>query len=278
MGFALSTEARAAGYRLAAYETTGSTSADAMARAQAGEAGPLWIVARSQSAGTGRRGSRWETPDGNLAASLLLTTDLPPAIVATLGFVAGLALARALDGCCGDGPTIRIGLDGAQGGRDRFALKWPNDVLADGAKLAGILLGMEELGRGCRAVVIGIGVNIAATPDGLPYPVTSLAALGCATDAEFLFAALTDSWVELERAWDRGRGFGVIRRLWLANAAGLDGAVAVRTGTGVRRGVFETIDDHGQLVVRAADGSRHRVSAGEVHFGAAASATPEALA
>lgn len=264
MAFALSDPARSAGHRLAAFDTIGSTSTEAIARARAGEAGPLWIVSAHQSAGQGRRGSTWHTPPGNLAASLLVTTDLPPATLATLGFAAGVALARALDRCASLGP------------RSPFALKWPNDVLVEGAKLAGILLGTEELGGGRRAVVIGLGVNVAAAPDGLPYPVTSLRRLGCGTGPEELFAALTEAWLDVERLWDDGRGFGAIRGLWLERAAGLGGAVAVRSGTAARRGTFETIDGQGQLVIRSEDGATHRVSAGEVHFGAAASATPEA--
>ena len=98
--------------------------------------------------------------------------------------------------------------------------------------------------------------------------------LGC--DAGELFTALTEHWVDLHAAWNEGRGFAAIRRLWLARAAGLGGDVAVRTSSGLSRGIFETIDEHGQLVVRAQDGSARRVSAGEVHFGAAASLRPEA--
>ncbi|WP_375461838.1 biotin--[acetyl-CoA-carboxylase] ligase [uncultured Enterovirga sp.] len=269
MAFALSDRAQAAGYRLAAFRTIGSTSQEAVGRARDGDPGPLWVVAEHQSAGQGRRGSAWHTPRGNLAASLLLTTDLSPATLATLGFAAGVALAKALDACAReDMASFKA--------RTPFRLKWPNDVLVDGAKLAGILLGTEELGGGRRAVVLGIGVNVAAAPEGLPYPATSLHALGCATDAERLFTALSASWLEVEGVWDGGRGFAEIREAWLARAAGLGGAVAVRTGGDARRGTFETIDGQGQLVLRSPDGAIHRVSAGEVHFGAAASATPEA--
>lgn len=275
MGFSLPPEADAAGYRLSVHDAIDSTSAEALRLAKAGDDGPLWIISAEQSAGRGRRGSAWESPRGNLFASLLLTTGLPPARIATLGFVAGLALDRALAACCGDDATTRIALDEARAGVDRFALKWPNDVVSDGAKLAGIALGTEEVRPGLRAVVIGIGVNVAHAPSGLPYPAASLASLGLDTDAEALFAALSAAWVRTYATWADGQGFAEIRRLWLARAAGLGGAVAVRTAAGVTRGVFETIDEHGQLVVRIQDGSAHTVSAGEVHFGVAGSATPE---
>lgn len=293
MDFALAPESRAAGYGLVSVPTIGSTSAEASARGRGGEPGPLWIVSDHQSAGRGRRGSHWATPPGNLAASLLLTLDAPPAIVATLGFVAGLALGRALEGCCPggsasfearlcrapqdeeresfDSPHAEVPRSGLEA-RTPFVLKWPNDVLVDGAKLAGILLESEVVG-GRRFVVVGMGVNVAHAPTDLPYPATSLAALGSSTDAASVFAALSREWVALERVWDRGRGFAEIRRLWLARAAGLGGVVAVRSREGVRRGIFETIDDGGQLVVRADDGQAHFVSAGEVHFGGAASAS-----
>lgn len=278
MTFRLSPRAVSAGYRLAAFDTIGSTSTEASARAQAGETGPLWIVAGKQTDGRGRRGAAWATPDGNLAASLLLTTHAQPSVVATLGFVAGLALGDALTACCGASNEVEIALDEARNGRDRFALKWPNDVIADGGKLAGILLGTETADDGRRTVVIGIGVNVAEAPTDLPYPAASLNALGCGTDAAELFVALSSAWVRVYDLWRHGDGFGDVRRLWLERAAGLGGEVAVRTAAGVTRGIFETIDDHGQLVIRIPDGSARLVTAGEVHFGAAASATPEARA
>ena len=277
MTFALAPEAMAAGYGLAAYETIDSTSAEAGRRARAGERGPLWVVSRAQSAGTGRRGTRWETPAGNLAASLLLTTDLPPATIAQLGFVAGLALSRALSDVCGSALTLLGALDGARHGGDRFTLKWPNDVLAEGGKLAGILLGTEAVSDGRRAAVIGIGLNLAYAPEGLPYPASSLAGLGYDLSPEEVFCALSAAWATAFATWTKPDGFSEIRRLWLARAAGLGADVAVRTVQGVTRGVFETIDESGHLIVRVADGSTRAVSAGEVHFGMAASARGEEL-
>ena len=138
--FLLAPTRRREGYRLEAHDTVGSTNALALERARAGDPGKLWIVSKQQESGRGRRGRAWATPQGNLAATLLLVTDCDLALAATLGFVAGLALADALDAVVPDG-RIAIAPDGGSGaGRNRFELKWPNDVLADGAKLAGILL------------------------------------------------------------------------------------------------------------------------------------------
>ena len=251
----LAPEARAGGYRLETHDTLPSTMSEATARARAGDLGPLWIVAGEQSAGRGRRGSAWSTPRGNLAASLVYPLDaIAPEQVATLGFVAGVALAEALDDV----------------GAGAVALKWPNDVLAGGAKLSGILLETESFAAG-RAVVIGVGVNVASAPEGLPYPATALAQLGCRAGVADLFAALSRRFAAAAHAWE-AEGFSATRVRWLARASGLGGPVAVRLGAETVRGIFETIDEAGRLVVRAADGSRRTVSAGEVHFGAAASA------
>ncbi|BCJ90755.1 biotin--[acetyl-CoA-carboxylase] ligase [Terrihabitans soli] len=269
MGFELGPVAAAAGYQLLAFEKAGSTNAEALNRARLGIEGPLWITAREQSAGRGRRGRTWETPTGNLAASLLLTLNATRPQAATLGFVAGLALNEAVSAVA-PGIAVRVGVDGLDEPRTRLTLKWPNDVLADGAKLAGILLEVEPSGDRL-AVVIGLGVNVAAAPAGLPYPATALNELGSFVTAEGLFTALTDAWVRFHLIWDGGRGLAEIRRLWLAQAAGLGAPVAVRIGDSVLRGKFETLDEEGRLIVLTDDGERRAVTAGEVHFGAAAS-------
>lgn len=254
MPFELGSKAKAAGYRLAAFDRIGSTSTEAMAQAKAGETGRLWFVAREQTAGHGRRGRPWQAPRGNLAASLLLPAPGSPAETATLGFAAGLALEGALREVA---PELAADV----------RLKWPNDVLLGGAKIAGILL--EASGK---SVVTGIGVNVRQTPRDLPYPVTSLAEAGSDATAETLFAALTDAWVEQEALWDHGGGFDAIRSRWLACAAGLGAPIAVRLGTEECRGTFETIDRDGRLVVRQRDGSSRTVNAGDVYFGGAAAA------
>jgi len=122
------------------------------------------------------------------------------------------------------------------------------------------------------AVVVGIGTNVVAAPEGTPTPATSLAAIGVHVGAEDLFAELSDAWAETRGIWDNGRGFGEIRRLWLERAAGLGQPVAVRAGAGTVEGIFDTIDEQGCLIIRKADGHRVPISAGDVHFGSTASA------
>ena len=271
--FALGAKARAAGYRLQGFESIGSTNTEALEAASAGDAGGIWFAALQQTAGRGRRGREWVNPHGNLAASLLIVPDVDPALAATLGFVAGVALNAALSTLLPRG-FVKIGIDGADalGGTGRIALKWPNDVLADGAKLAGILLEATKLPDVRHAVVIGIGVNVVAAPDGLPYPATSLARLGAALDAEAVFEALSDAWVEVFAIWDDGRGVEAVLERWRHSAAGLGAPVAVNQNGDVLRGVFESIDAAGRLIVRADDNRRIAITAGDVHFGATASA------
>lgn len=265
MTFVLDPAATAAGYRIEVHDSLGSTSTQALERARAGAPGPLWVVTREQTGGRGRRGKGWGWIKGNHAASLLwpVPAGLAPDRVATLGFVAGVAVDRALRRACGPGPDGRA---------PDFRLKWPNDVLLAGAKLVGILLEMENLPSRGPVVTIGIGINVTGAPEGLPYAATSLAQAGHAVDAPGLFRLLSGAWVEVERIWDEGRGFPRIREAWLAAAAGLGGPVSVQAGGRIVTGTFETIDEGGRLVVRLADGGQVAVSAGEVHFGAAATA------
>jgi BirA family biotin operon repressor/biotin-[acetyl-CoA-carboxylase] ligase len=275
MDFALGSKALKAGFRLAAFPEIGSTNVEALAAARRSDPGRIWFVTDRQTAGRGRRGRSWSTPAGNLAASLLVIVPVEPGAAASLGFVAGIALDEALRAVA-PSLAVRIALDGIEPGGagqgDRLRLKWPNDVLLDGAKLAGVLLEGEALADGRFAVVIGVGVNVAQAPAGLPYPAVALRSLGVPVDAAAVFAALSDAWAGVERVWDDGRGFAVIRRLWLERAAGLGERVAVRLGGEVVSGTFETIDETGRLLVRLTDGGLKSIAAGEVHFGAVATA------
>src|SRR5712691_5658318 len=132
-----------AGVRHITYDTLGSTNAEALTLARAGERGPLWITAKSQSVGRGRRGSAWSSPPGNLYATLLLSEPSPPEVAPQLSFVAALALHDAVAQCAPQlGPLLKV--------------KWPNDLLLNGKKLAGILIEGES--EPVFAVAIGIGV------------------------------------------------------------------------------------------------------------------------
>ena len=268
-GFWLDPRAAARGYRLIEYDTIGSTSEEAARAARAGDVGDAWFTAREQTAGRGRRGRPWQTARGNMAASLLLVPGVDPALTATLGFVAGVALHDALQRAA-PGLRTATGIDGVDGAA-RVALKWPNDVLADGAKLAGILLEAVQLPEGGMAVVIGFGVNVVSAPEGLPYPATCLRDMGDETDSAALLGALSGTWLDAFALWDSGRGAAAVLAHWRQAAAGIGAEVVVNRDGEVVRGVFESIDDSGRLIVRQRDETRITITAGDVHFGVTAS-------
>ena len=234
------------GVRVVAHETIGSTNADALERARDGERGPLWITAKRQTAGRGRRGRVWVSEPGNLYATLLLTDASPPERAPELSFVASLALHDAIG--------ARI-----PGLSARLALKWPNDGLIDGCKFAGILIEGES-----RAVAVGIGVNCTHHPQGTAFPATDLAAAGVRATPDSVFAALSAAMIGRLVQWNRGAGFPVIRADWLKRAFGLNETVNVATAEGERTGRFETVDEAGRLVLRRADGMTETVTAGDV--------------
>ena len=233
------------GYDRLLLDTVDSTNAEAGRRAAAGMRGPVWIAARQQRAGRGRGGRVWLTEPGNLAASLL--SPAPPgdaARTATLAFVAGLAVADLCE--------REYGLDAR--------LKWPNDVLVAGRKIAGILI--ENSGG---LVVVGIGVNLLHAPGELPAAglaaISVREATGRRPEFSPALAALARSWAERYRQWHAG--FAGIRAAWLARAAFLGQTVAVRLPEGTARGVFEGIDAGGALLL-ATPAGRRRFSSAEM--------------
>src|ERR1700676_743956 len=179
MTFSLGPRASSAGYRLTAFDRIGSTNAEALSRGRDGERGPIWFVTSEQTAGRGRRHRPWIAPRGNLASSILEVIDGSPAVAATLGFAAGLALEAALRRVSIEASPRAAGSDDM-----KYSLKWPNDVLAGQQKLAGILLEAEVVPGDRLAVVVGIGANVVAAPEGTPTPATSLRAIGVDVGAE----------------------------------------------------------------------------------------------
>jgi BirA family biotin operon repressor/biotin-[acetyl-CoA-carboxylase] ligase len=243
-------DADAAGVRLIAYDTLGSTNAQALTRARAGEQGPLWITAARQTAGRGRRGNAWASEPGNLHASLLLTDAAPGAHLPELCFVVALA---ARDAVAETAPHLS----------SQLKLKWPNDLLLDGEKLAGILIEAESAG-GRSATVAGIGVNCAHHPSGTAYPATDLAAAGAAVTPEHLFRGLSGAMCRRLAQWDRGSGFAAIRAEWLVHAAGIGGDIVVRLPGRELAGTFETLDRMGRLMLRLPAGKLEAITVGEV--------------
>jgi BirA family biotin operon repressor/biotin-[acetyl-CoA-carboxylase] ligase len=242
----LDPQAVSTGVRLATYDEIASTNAEALVRAAAGERGPLWIVARRQTAGRGRHGRPWVSEPGNLYATLLVSDAAPAGRAPEISFAAALAVHDAV-------------ADVAPALRERLTLKWPNDLLCDGKKLAGILIE----GQG-QALAIGIGLDCRHHPDGTSYPATDLAALGVDVSAEDAFAALSRSTLVRLAQWGRGAGFAAIRADWLQRAHGRGRDVRVRLDGRDTEGRFEDLDAAGRLLLRHADGSLETISAGDV--------------
>jgi BirA family biotin operon repressor/biotin-[acetyl-CoA-carboxylase] ligase len=254
------------GVRLEAHAMLESTNETALARARGGERGPLWITALRQTAGRGRHGRTWVSEPGNLYATLLLTDPAQPPRAAELSFVAGLAVHDAILGLA---PTLRSGV----------AIKWPNDILIDGKKCAGILIEGESMPGRPAAVAVGIGVNCAHHPEGLAFPATDLAAHGLSIAPQELFRALSRTMSERLTEWARGDDFAAIRSDWLRRAAGIGGDLRVVVGDEAREGRFETLDGAGRLVLRQSDGTIATISAGDVFPLASADLVPgDALA
>ncbi|OYY90030.1 MAG: biotin--[acetyl-CoA-carboxylase] ligase [Sphingomonas sp. 28-66-16] len=223
---------------------TGSTNADLIGLAATGASEGLWLRAERQTAGRGRQGRAWQSPPGNLYASTLVrlrATDPPPA---TLALVAAVALEAAVAAYLGEA---------------RATLKWPNDLLLDGAKLSGILL--ERAGD---AIVIGFGVNLAHHPTDLDRPATSLAAQGVATDPDDFLATLAENVAFWLARW-RGEGLAPVRDRWTARAHPSGTALTARLPDGSAiDGLFDRLDGDGALILRLADGGRCVIHAGDV--------------
>jgi BirA family biotin operon repressor/biotin-[acetyl-CoA-carboxylase] ligase len=243
--------AAAAGVRLIVFDSVGSTNAEALSKARLGERGPLWVTAARQTAGRGRRGRAFVSERGNLFASLLLTDPSSADRAAELSFVGALALHDAV---CELAPTLA----------PRLRFKWPNDMICDGAKLAGILVEGEGTSGRPLAAVVGIGINCACHPAGLAYPATDLAAAGAAVRPEMLFRALSRAMPLRLAEWDRGRGFAGIRAAWLARAMGLADIVRVSLPERELEGRFESLDQAGRLLLRRQDGTLETITAGDI--------------
>ena len=238
-------------------EEVGSTNAEALARAAAGEAGPLWIVARRQTAGRGRSGRAWVSEPGNLYASLLVTLACPPVVVPQLSLLAGVATVDAIAEAGGGQPA-------------GLRLKWPNDVLIGQAKCAGILA--ESVANPASVTaVIGIGINLAWHPAGLGHAATHLAEHGVGIAPDAMLAVLDGAMQRWLSIWDEGVGFERVRQAWLERAGPAGEACTANMGTEQIAGTFIGLDPGGALLMRDRQGQRRTVTFGDVAIAAATS-------
>jgi len=239
-----------AGYCLQFHPKIGSTNDEAKRLARAGAPDRTLVWAGEQTAGRGRRGRVWSSPPGNLYLSLLLRPGGSPGQAAQLGFVAALGLGEALERLTDGKLALRY--------------KWPNDLLANGGKLAGILLESETGPSGAvEFLVIGIGVNLICGPSSAEYPATSLVGEGIATVAP---ARLLEAFVHCFDSWPwrwREEGFAPVRAAWLTRASGIGQAILVRLERSTLAGRFVDLDENGALLLDGAEG-RRLVAAGDV--------------
>lgn len=232
------------------FDEIDSTMLEARRRADAGALEPVWLVARRQSAGRGRRGRNWTTIEGNLFATYMFTTARPPSEIALLGFAAGVAIAETVDDFSDSAAT---------------SLKWPNDVLMHGAKAAGVMLDSGACAAGAWAA-LGVGVNLVGAPSDLDQRTACLADLlrpDVAPPAPLTFLAALRPRLE---AWDAALaadGFERLRQAWLSRAHGLGAEAEVVQGERTRRGRIAGLSARGELELDTAQG-RCLIAAGDV--------------
>ena len=268
----------AGGYPVRHFDRIDSTNAEARRLADDGERGPLWLWADEQTGGRGRMGRSWVSEPGNLYATFLISIAADPTAATQVSFVAALAVHDMVS-------VLRPDLSPR--------IKWPNDVLIDGAKFCGVLA--EVVGTSPVRIAIGCGVNVAHAPEDTPYPVTHLNSpppcgegqgWGSASPAanhpppqplptrgrgltvESVFEHLEMSLSNRLKLWDEGRGFPAIRQAWGERALGLGGKVTARLGTKDIHGIFTGLAADGALILDAADGTVTHIHSGEVKFAA----------
>lgn len=233
---------RAAGWQVVAVGTVASTMAEARRLAQAGAADRTMVRAVEQTGGRGRLGRNWASPPGNVYATAILRPAVSTTRAAELSIMAAVA---AADAVAAFGGTV--------------SLKWPNDALLDGGKVAGVLLEAITEEAALSAVLIGIGINVASRPE-LPDRRTARIA---GADADMVFAALLAALDERYRQWRRD-GLTGIRPAWLARGPAIGSPITIYQGNERLDGRFAGLDTDGTLVLALADGSTRRIASGEV--------------
>ncbi|MGG7565946.1 biotin--[acetyl-CoA-carboxylase] ligase [Rhodovulum sp. DZ06] len=229
-----------------------STNEEARRLARQGEAGPVWLLGLRQTGGRGRRGREWTSPEGNLYATLLLRPGMGPGAAALYSFVACLAVADLLDRAA---PGAEV------------ALKWPNDALLNGGKVAGVLLESEGDGRAVHWLAVGIGVNLASAPPRAPdaaFPPIAAAEVAPPPSPEQALDILAEAWDRWDALY-RAEGFAPIRAAFLARAARIGEIIEARLPQETIRGLFADLDEDGRLVLDTGE-TRRRISAADVFF------------
>lgn len=231
------------GFRLFQYETHDSTNDAAKCHAREVAIEKAVFIADQQTNGRGRSGNTWESPIGNLYMSVLMPCQVEMRHAGQFSFIAAIALYEALSPYLSETDDLR--------------LKWPNDLLLNNKKLAGILLESEGQGMTLSWIVIGMGVNLNAAPDYAASLNGEILPLDLAQDILKHIRAWTDIYMD--------QGFGPVRTCWLERSARLGSQIQARLPNETKQGIFETIDDQGCLILNV-DGRSERITSGEIFF------------
>jgi len=238
-------------HRVVHFERIDSTNSEAHRLAQQGERGPLWLWADEQTAGRGRQGRSWVSEPGNLYATFLFPISAGPEVAAQVSFVAALAIHDLVTVLLPDVQPL---------------IKWPNDVLINGAKFCGLLA--EVAASNPTAIALGCGLNLTHAPPDMLYPVTALDRHGDVPAANSILQILDARLSSRLAAWNEGRGFSAIREAWIERAAGLHSKAVARIGEEELRGTFRGLAADGALILELADGTQKHIHAGDVRFAA----------
>ena len=243
-------------YHLLSYDLLDSTNAEAKRLAGGGAAHGAVIWAKRQTAGRGRMGREWVSAEGNLFVTVLLNPEMDMARCTQLSFVAALAVAE----------TIEAIVEQPQ----KIACKWPNDVLFDGKKIAGILLEAfptrEAKGGSRQWISVGVGINVDSFPEHVMFPATCLRDAGVEIiSAKIVLSRFMHNFIQRYDEW-ANTGFAVIEEKWTARAYHLNKNLEVIVGEDQHHGTFEGIDASGQLLLRAKGGAITAIAAGDVFF------------
>jgi len=244
-----------AGHQAVYLPDTPSTNAHALALAHGGAVSPLWVWAGRQTKGRGRLGRDWDSPEGNLYASLLLRLDCRGEAIKGLPLLGGIAARDAVAAMAGELPLTA-----------RLKLKWPNDILLDGAKLGGVLIETLMMDAGAQAVVIGTGLNLASAPEALGRPATCLAEHGLQPTPGAALSRLADATARWLAVWSGGAGFAQVRSAWLRHAAPVGAPISVTLSGETLEGRFGGLDETGALRLRQDDRERI-ITAGDIALG-----------
>jgi BirA family transcriptional regulator, biotin operon repressor / biotin---[acetyl-CoA-carboxylase] ligase len=226
------------------FETIDSTNLEAARLVAAAEQGPLWIIADEQQSGKGRLGRQWTSLKGNLYSTLLLPLNAPPQTTPQIGFVVALAVHDTIANICPAEIT---------------QLKWPNDCLLEGGKVAGILC---ETTQG--HIIIGCGINIAHSPQGLAYPTSHLQRFNPNATITSVFEAYRTNLKFRLDQWNSGQGFPSVITDWQARAANLNSTITITQGDATKSGIFRGLAPDGALRLEKADGTVELLYAGDV--------------